>query len=369
MLSENKKYIIFMNFMLFICFCFHNNTVCNAEESNIENFTYKAHRERGRTPVLPQKNPRKNEYQTEVEPFEVTAPSGNTLYGLIRRPSHRLYSGNSFPALIIVPGDIEPGRTLAYSALVKLISEAGIVVACFNAEGRVSEDLDDIASEGTEDYNGFRHQDGLYSIINYVNERDYVIDENIGILSYSFGISMVAGCVSRHPDAAVKYIIDVEGPCDSYTICLEPWGLDNDPSNDLEDNAYELFGHYSLEYDPSEENTAFWEEREAIRYIGDFRGNYLRIQGEWDHALPPSRKREIRKFTKPPVWWQNKHAIDMVDAAIAGGAPWVRINMQEQGNRVNSIYSFKKQPEYLSGSYDEAQTYLRAIIELIRIAG
>ncbi|MBM4055600.1 MAG: hypothetical protein FJ264_13255 [Planctomycetes bacterium] len=368
MLSKNKKYTILMNFLLFICFYFYGNTVCNAEEPGLENLTYNVHGERGRIPVMPQENPREGEYETEVESFNVTAPSGNTLYGLIRRPIHRLYSDASFPALIVIPGDIEPGRTLAYSALVELISEAGIVVVCFNAEGRVSDDLDDIASEGTEDYYGFRHQDGLYEIINFVKERDYVIDENIGIFSYSFGISMAAGCVSRHPDASVKYIIDVEGPSDSYAACLEPWSLDRDASNDRENETYELFGHYSLERDPSEENVAFWEEREAIRYIGDFRGYYLRIQGEWDHALPPSGKRELTKFTQPPLWWQNKHAIGLVDAAIAGGVPWVRINMREQGNRVNSKYSFKKQPEYLSGSRDESQTYLRAIIELIRLA-
>ncbi|MCF6148103.1 MAG: hypothetical protein E3K37_05535 [Candidatus Kuenenia sp.] len=317
-------------------------------------------------PVIPHGCSIEHRYQTLVKPFHIVAPSGNKVYGLIRCPSPRVYPNQCFPALIIIPGALEPGRMHAYGLKAKSISEAGIVVVCFNAEGRVSNSSNDITSEGNEDYNGFRHQDGLAEIIKYVKNLDYVIDENIGIYSQSYGISMVAGCVARRPEISVKYIIDIEGPSDSFAVCLEPWTLDRDVTNDMSDKVYRVFGHYSLSRDNSEENMRFWAEREAVRYIGKYRGNYLRIQGTWDHILPPKRERDIKEFTQYPLWWQNKHAVEMVNAAVKGGVPWVRINLIEQGNSVNKTYHYNDRPHYLPGSLAESDVFIEAIIELIR---
>lgn len=39
-----------------------------------------------------------------------------------------------------------------------------------------------------------------------------------------------AGCAGRHPEIPIKYIVDGEGPPESFVTCHEPRALDNDPS-------------------------------------------------------------------------------------------------------------------------------------------
>ena len=142
-----------------------------------------------------------------VEAFELVAPSGNTIYGLIRRPDVSVSSGQTFPAVILVPGGVGAGRQDVYRREAHALSEAGMVVVCFNAEGRVSEqEPSDLRSEGEEDYNGFRHQDGLASIVEMVAALAYVDSGNVGLWSQSYGITMAAGCVGRYPDLPIAYL-------------------------------------------------------------------------------------------------------------------------------------------------------------------
>ena len=126
-------------------------------------------------------------------------PSGNKVYGMIRRPDPTVYPNRSFAAVVMIPGGIGPGRLDAQGTEAKMLAESGMVVVCFNAEGRVSNHPDDIASEGSEDFNGFRHQDGLAKILQYVIGLEYVIPANVGISTKSYGITMGAGCAGRHP--------------------------------------------------------------------------------------------------------------------------------------------------------------------------
>jgi hypothetical protein len=127
-------------------------------------------------------------------------------------------------------------------------------------------------------------------------------------------------------------------------------------------------GHYSTHRDNSLENQAFWKEREAIRFIGNFRGRYLRLQATWDHAQPPSNKNEVAQFTLPPLWWQNKHAMDIVNAAVKGGVPWVRVNFLEHGNKVNATYDLEHPPVYLPGELADNLWGVQAIIEMARMS-
>jgi len=48
---------------------------------------------------------------------------------------------------------------------------------------------------------------------------------------------------------------------------------------------------------------------------------------------------------KPPLWWQAKHTADIVDAAVKGGVPWVRVNLPEQSNPVNVRYDVDDRPK------------------------
>jgi hypothetical protein len=156
---------------------------------------------------------RKHRLRQFIEPFEVLGPTGNSIYGQLRRPDPSLYPGLVFPAVVLVSGGINPGRMEVHSQEAKLVASAGLVVVCFNAEGRMDTLApDDLQSEGEEDFNGFRHQDGLASIIRHVMDLDYVEADNIGLRSQSYGITMVAGCAGRHPELPIKYIVDGEGP-------------------------------------------------------------------------------------------------------------------------------------------------------------
>ena len=61
-------------------------------------------------PILPNERPEDKPYNTIIEDFQVVAPSGNNIYGMIRRPDPNLYPDLSFAAVILVAGGINPGR-------------------------------------------------------------------------------------------------------------------------------------------------------------------------------------------------------------------------------------------------------------------
>jgi hypothetical protein len=131
--------------------------------------------------------------------------------------------------------------------------------------------------------------------------------------------------------------------------------------------VYEILGHYSTYRDSSSENLAFWEEREAIEFIGGFDGMYLRLQAEWDHSQPPSRPSEVEMFHDPPTWWQGKHTCDIVNAAVDGGVPWVRVNLIEQRNAVNETYDADNLPVYIPGQLNSNPMIpVEAVLEMAR---
>ncbi len=319
------------------------------------------------SPTIPDEKPKKGQYETIVEEFDIAVPSRNRIYGMIRRPDSEKYPDLCFPGVILVPGGINPGRLLALGRDARSLAEAGMVVVTFNAEGRVDSSPDDIQSEGAEDYNGHRHQDGLCALVKHTAALPYVIAENVGISTQSYGITMAAGCVARHPGVPVKYIVDGEGPPNSYVTTHEARTLDGDPTNDKHEVVYGILGHYSRERDPSAANQAFWDEREAESFIGDFRGYYLRLQAEWDHAQPPEKPAEVAIFHQPPTWWQNKHTGIIVNAAVDGGVPWVRVNLPQHGNPVNARYDVDQMPVFLPGYLADKPWAVLGILEMARI--
>jgi len=309
-------------------------------------------------------------YETVIEPFEVLGPMGNTIHGQIRRPDPALYPGSVFPAVILVPGGINPGRMEVHGADARALSEQGMVVVCFNAEGRIDTLApDDLRSEGAEDFNGFRHQEGLANLIEYVAVLDYVDETNIGLKSQSYGITMAAGCVGRYPDLPIRYLIDGEGPPIGFVTCHGPRFLAGDVQK--YNTVLGIFGRLATWQAASQENLDWWYEREAINFIGQFRGSYLRLQATWDHAQPPESQAEIATYHHPggwpgggPAWWHNKHTIDIVNAAIAGGVPWVRVNLPPQKNAVNATYDASNPPTYLPGRLADQPWAVRAILEM-----
>lgn len=313
----------------------------------------------------------KDAYQTILEEFSIQNRHGEEIQGIIRRPDPDLYPKMRFAAVIKVPGGINPGRSEALTPEAIALAEAGMVVITFNAEGRFdSRNPDDIPSQGTENYNGFENQDTLAEIFEYTAQLPYVISDNVGIRSQSYGITMAAGCAARHPELMIKYIVDGEGPPNSFVTVQEPRAIFSPPGHPFQDKyqtVYGILGHFSLQRDPSDENQAFWEEREAIHFIGSFNGMYLRLQGEWDHSQPPGTPDEIETFHQPPIWWQGKHTCDIVNAALDGGAPWVRVNLSEQGNPVNARCAVDKMPVFIPGELNNNPLLpVAAVIEMAR---
>jgi len=189
------------------------------------------------------------------------------------------WNGESLPTLVLVPGGvgtIEPEKAQRLTA-------NGFAVVFFDPDGRGN-------SEGKEDLGGHIHQDGLTAVIRAAGLLPGVDQGRIGLVSYSYGITMASGALARHPDLVIQFLIDWEGPADRYDTTL---GCQPNPRI-----AW-----------PDCNDDAAWGEREALTFIAQINAPYQRLQSEKDHAQP-----------------DVSHAIDMVNAAVRGGVPWVRLN-------------------------------------------
>lgn len=264
----------------------------------------------------------------------------------------------TFPVVVLTAGGLGASAAMVLQPDYTCLAEDGFIVAGFNPQGR-GEGPE--RSEGTEDWNGFIHQDDLKAVIEYLATLPQTDPANIGVLSQSYGVTLAAGCLGRHPELPVKYFIDLEGPSDSFVTMKDPWLLDADPANDVTAQTYALFGHYSTAMDPAPENAAWWSEREAARFMGSMRCRYLRLQAQWDHAQPPN-DRYPDGFDRPPLWFQNKHAVDLVNAAVSGGAPWVRCNLPLEGNTPGASFSHEIPPLTVPGWAKDDGTLVFAAI-------
>ncbi len=290
-------------------------------------------------------------YTIEAVETWVTAPNGNDLYTRVVQPVPALYPGQRFPALIAVPGGTGAGAPLADSPGHRNLAAGGFVVIAFNAEGRGSGAAGNLRSEGTEDCNGFVHQDDLKAIVEFTATLPNVDDTNIGVETSSFGIAIGAGALGRYPSLPVAYLVDQEGPHDNRVITFYDAGHET-----------AVCGHLSTVTDPSPANVAFWSEREAVRYIDSCPGRYLRMQAEVDHAQNPGYFR---------------HAIEMVNAATdsqysgTGTALWTRMNGSDLGNPINTVYPLgdpSQYPTWVTGRLSDHPglnfTYIREMAAL-----
>jgi dipeptidyl aminopeptidase/acylaminoacyl peptidase len=192
----------------------------------------------------------------------------------------------SLPALVLVPGGSGDSRQFRKPrGEAQAFAQAGYVVVVFDPDGRGQ-------SGGREDYNGFIHQDGLAAVIRFTATLPGVDAARIGLVTYSYGITMGAGALARHPDLPVAFLLDWEGPANR---------------NDTGGCDGTVRGH--LQQVASCNDEAFWAQREASTFIGQIRVPYQRIQSEQDHVQP-----------------DNTHALLMVNNAVNGGVPWVRLN-------------------------------------------
>jgi len=243
---------------------------------------------------------------TEENTFWMVNPaSGAQLYIVVTYPESG--SPRPLPAVVLIPGGLgtkEPLNGTEPDAA--SLAAAGYAAIQFDADGRG-------ASQGEEDYNGFIHQDGLAALILAAGQLPGVDPDRLGVISRSYGVTMAAGALGRHPELPVRFYIDWEGPADRDDTTVG-CGDEN------------ITGNW-----PSCTDEAFWAQREAVRFIGALRTSYLRIQSASDH-----------------VQTTNAHAVDMVNAAVQGGVPWVRLN----DGPVNRTYDPADPPEMLPDTAD-----------------
>lgn len=201
-----------------------------------------------------------------------------------------------FPALVMVPGGLHGSRTMMKDVELASFLDKGIALVLFDPDGRGR-------SGGTEDMGGTVQQDGLAAVLAWAKARPEIDAARLGVLTLSYGITMGAGTLARYPHAA-RFLIDWEGPADrTFDRCSTlkaprpdgmPWGACDDDE--------------------------WWRWREAARSIKLVRVPYLRVE-----------------FKRPHGRGDNiGAAVAMVQAARAGGVPWVRVNSGQVNADVRS---------------------------------
>lgn len=197
-------------------------------------------------------------------------------------------------AVIVVPGAVGDASTvMSEQAHVDAMLAKGIAVFKFDPDGRGN-------SGGEDDYNGKIHQEGLRAVIAYVIGREDVIDDGVGVISYSFGLAMSAGALAGGTTGA-RFLIDWEGPSsrDYIARCQDGQGQTQPP--------------FPVGFECDDDQ--FWSEREAVDAIGGLQIPYLRIQRAIDHVHGED----------------SGHAMELLGAALEGGVPWVRLNDLQPG--------------------------------------
>lgn len=245
--------------------------------------------------------------------------SGAALYVAVYYPENR-DGQTKLPALVLVPGGSSDSTSFikenpAGVSTVSVINETGFVVVVFDPDGRGK-------SQGKEEYDGFIHQDGLAEAIHFAATLPDVDPARIGLVTFSYGITMGSGALARHPDLPVKFLIDWEGPANRS----DTGGCDSSNVGHLKDVA-------------SCADETFWAEREASTFIGQIRVPYQRIQSEKDHAQP-----------------DYAHTVLMINNAVQGGVPWVRLNDETP----NQTYQLDTLPPMLPESMDRQRDQLIA---------
>ncbi len=226
-------------------------------------------------------------YVTLEEELWILLENGNRLYCHIHRPKR----DNKWPGIVLVPSALNDGsvfdRWLSLNLRAKDIASHGYAVIHFDPEGRGR-------SDGTEDYGGSAHQNDLHTVLKYLSSLHYVNPNNVGMVSFSLGITMATGALARNPDGSeVKYLFDWEGPSNKYEVTMN--------------NKIKFFKDYPTS------NDTFWSSRQACNYIGRIRCGYFRFQCERDHVQGDYKQ----------------HAINLVNGALKGKAEWVKCNHNE----------------------------------------
>jgi hypothetical protein len=264
-----------------------------------------------------------------VETLQVVNPtSGGTIYAHIHRPA---YAGpdNRVPGIVFVPGGIGYGSWLDSTTTPDDIASDGFALMHFDPDGRGRSSL------YPENYDGYVQQDGMHACLSALASREYVDTSRLGVYSRGYGITMASGMIARHAEPHVKFLLDFEGSADRSQSCQDSGGVVPVPAD----------------------SDAFWQEREAARFMKKVPSAYLRVQTLLD---------------RNPRIPGNLHAIQLIDSATdvayggAGISPWTRMN-DSLMNMPNQVYTMSDPPVWIPETQD-AQSFVRILLYLHELA-
>jgi hypothetical protein len=256
-----------------------------------------------------------------AEPARLFIPSlnGNQIEIRITKPE----GDGPFPALIGVAGG---DQSFAYqTGMANELREMGIVAVDFAPQGRRR-------SEGEDNFNGTVHQDDLKALVDFVSEQAFVQPDNIGILTYSYGVVMATGALSRYPDMPAAFLIDWEGPSSPGRDLMR--GLENEEAW-AEDTILSISGKSEMSREEMEafvihggaiSDEAYWADRDAARFAEDLPCPYLRVQFDSDHV------QGTYKY----------HMMAIINAATEKSGQWTRCN----DNPPNIMYDEENLADY-----------------------
>ena len=241
-----------------------------------------------------------------ITEYTVTNPTTGALLETTIYAPKDASSSHMYPAVILVPGGtvgksgFSEGKGPSGISKAETISSAGFVTLTFSPDGREG-------STGTEQYNGYNSQDGLYEEYRFLKEYEGVDEDNIGLVSYSYGVALASGMLGRYqPD--IRFFIEWEGPVNRYYVSIGCKGSVSAVQSGVTCN-----------------DNDYWNEREALRFVPYFPIDYFVIlQSSDDHVQPTVQ-----------------HSVDMNNKAIQY-LPWTRVNGQE--NAVNTAYTVDTLP-------------------------
>jgi len=267
-------------------------------------------------------------FSIEVLLAEVKNPSTKDLQSVrVYRPINTDVIGT----VILIPGGVGNGRdfekeSAGHTSEVVTVADAGFVAIVYDPLGRG-------ASKGEINFQGFDDQDGLAQIVRDVQTLSFVDPKNVGLASFSYGVTAAAGVLARYPELGIKFWSDWEGPSSrSYTSV----GCKGTLVNDDTPNS----GSFSCALDE------YWTEREASEFVKTASvAYYWRIQQKKDH-----------------VQSTYGHTVEMIENAVGNkNMPWVKLNVGE----VNAVYTVDTVP------FVKNDVYLIAYVipHLIEMAG
>ena len=242
------------------------------------------------------------------------------------------WDGSILPALVLIPGGAGDSSRFVRSTArapsqAQQIADAGFVVVVFDPDGRGR-------SGGVDDDDGYTQQDGLATVIEFAAALPEVDSARIGIVSYSYGVTMATGALARHPALPVLFYIDWEGPANR-----------NDTGGCNEDNVGHLKNHSCSDED-------YWREREASTFAFRLPVPYQRLQAAQDHVQP-----------------DTEHALLMIANATAeeyggyGISPWTKLNELPP----NTVYNSSELPAMPAKERTLEPLIIRYALELLQL--